>query len=1124
MSHTKPPIRRHGVPLLQRQASSPRRIWFRLVDRQVDRHGTIIEPAGVDLTAYKANPVFLWMHQSGGEGLPTQPPPDVVIGTVVNFDQTLEHLDIEVDFDDDGPDGLASTCFRKVKAGRIRMVSIGCSPTSEDTVNVNGLDVPRFPTTELLECSLVIIGSNRGSLVLSRAAMAAELRSLGDDAEVILEPSHSPSQETPMPPLPAAIQRPRVPDQIATVAVFNHANEMLWGRRRDNAKWTTPGGHMLDGEDPMTAAYRELHEETTIDARGLQLPFEYLGPVEVVGGDGKTRYVHCFRCSVGRAVGVTPSSHLDPDHEVDEWRWVAMDDGDMLPPEYRDNLHAPRNALATLGVFRAVPGDAATQALLQDVVDDGVLSHAALQHTVFHGDGLPDDEDDVDFDMYDDDDEGDGIVVKSNPVTRGVVAFKSYPMVEGAWDADAAVARWRRWASSDGSGDKDKIDWGKYAQMFLWFDSSDRENFAAYVFPHHDIRGDKPVTVWQGVVAAAARIDQSKGIPAADVQRMKAHLASHYKEAGKTAPWQRRSLRDVGVTIEKAWPRTATLTARAATYIPQPIATAFRDDVKDGPAHTPADEDGAYLFAQLTPHALVFPASKFTVADAVVWAKDHGYIGMGAVQVDASASKQGLVVTEPAILLEQLPANIFQPSVFGPGLKWSTVVYPNQVACVYGVLKTKRLRIGGRRALASAYLSFIDATMSPTSRAELNAAAARRTLPDGLAAASWCPRSLGAVRAAPAPYTKDLDRIARQLSDTRTLHLHRDADMCADLSTTQELIARTTRTHNIIHYLATTNKFRAAPAAAHTGATQMKRTPEARNVMRSLIAHAMEGADLHARAMEDGHIADESRALHHAMAMRYLDHAADMQDMYRTVWMGDKASQEIVVDGGAVGEVYGTPNIAEGELKLRFSQVSAKVGKLPVSLRSLIKAELGTEDREIVEEKLINFKGIVERFTALQSEHARGLAAQEKLATEKLITEAEEARLVSPAEVKRFRGVDPATGAVVGQPWSKARVERFVEERRSTGPIADIARPGQERTVTSPQQDMTPSSTAPKTVVRYGNMAPPSNPAAISSLAADIARHVKGVKAEDIMGQVEAASQLPNSEGHAALKRANAMK
>ena len=124
------PLRRHGAPLLSRAVSGDRRVWFRLVTRDVDRHGTIIEPSGIDTTAFLANPVFLWMHDSGGSDRPT-PPPDVVIGRVVTIDQTRTLFDIEVEFDDDGEGGLATTCYRKVKAGFIRMVSIGCNATSE---------------------------------------------------------------------------------------------------------------------------------------------------------------------------------------------------------------------------------------------------------------------------------------------------------------------------------------------------------------------------------------------------------------------------------------------------------------------------------------------------------------------------------------------------------------------------------------------------------------------------------------------------------------------------------------------------------------------------------------------------------------------------------------------------------------------------------------------------------------------------------------------------------------------------------------------------------------------------------------------------------------------------------
>ncbi|MBM4319885.1 MAG: hypothetical protein FJ125_07975, partial [Deltaproteobacteria bacterium] len=39
-----------------------------------------------------------------------------------------------------------------------------------------------------------------------------------------------------------------------------------------------------------------------------------------------------------------------------------------------------------------------------------------------------------------------------------------------SWDATAAVDRLRKWASNDGSGAKDKMDWGKYESGFAWHD------------------------------------------------------------------------------------------------------------------------------------------------------------------------------------------------------------------------------------------------------------------------------------------------------------------------------------------------------------------------------------------------------------------------------------------------------------------------------------------------------------------------------------------------------------------------------------------------------------------------------------------------------------------------------
>ncbi|HTS14161.1 MAG TPA: hypothetical protein VMH24_00720 [Candidatus Sulfotelmatobacter sp.] len=42
-----------------------------------------------------------------------------------------------------------------------------------------------------------------------------------------------------------------------------------------------------------------------------------------------------------------------------------------------------------------------------------------------------------------------------------------------AWDGSEAAKDMAKWASSDGSGDKDKIDWGKYGSGFFWKDTSD---------------------------------------------------------------------------------------------------------------------------------------------------------------------------------------------------------------------------------------------------------------------------------------------------------------------------------------------------------------------------------------------------------------------------------------------------------------------------------------------------------------------------------------------------------------------------------------------------------------------------------------------------------------------------
>ena len=179
MKRNAPKTLRRDAGLLRRDTTAgARRAVFRLVTPVVDRHGTIIRPDGVRLDAHKAaGSPFLWMHQSGG-GFEA-PPPDVVIGRVVEYQQSKEALDITVLFDDDGETGLATKCWRKVEAGLLRSVSIGCAVLSVEKGKApDGRGVDVYTETELWEASLVIIGSNPEALRLDRAAALRALDSL----------------------------------------------------------------------------------------------------------------------------------------------------------------------------------------------------------------------------------------------------------------------------------------------------------------------------------------------------------------------------------------------------------------------------------------------------------------------------------------------------------------------------------------------------------------------------------------------------------------------------------------------------------------------------------------------------------------------------------------------------------------------------------------------------------------------------------------------------------------------------------------------------------------------------------------------------------------------------------
>jgi hypothetical protein len=133
-------------------------------------------------------------------------------------------------------------------------------------------------------------------------------------------------------------------------------------------------------------------------------------------------------------------------------------------------------------------------------------------------------------------------------VDRAVVPFSIHgnsPKLaerETPWDAAAARRRVARWASSDGSGKKDKINWQKYRRAFVRYDADNAENFGSYGGPHHDVRDGSLVVVYRGVSALAQRISQKAfKVPDSEYSGMRGHVAREYRRFGEKAPWERTS-------------------------------------------------------------------------------------------------------------------------------------------------------------------------------------------------------------------------------------------------------------------------------------------------------------------------------------------------------------------------------------------------------------------------------------------------------------------------------------------------------------------------------------------------------------------------------------------------------
>lgn len=130
----------------------------------VDRVGDIVEQDGVDLAAYRANPVVLFNHNR-----------DCPIASCVDIGVYGGELVATVEFPPAGVSAKADEVLGLIKAGVINAASIGFMEVEAEPIDkAKPRGGTRFKKVELYEFSFVTVPAVRDALVIERAAPGRE--------------------------------------------------------------------------------------------------------------------------------------------------------------------------------------------------------------------------------------------------------------------------------------------------------------------------------------------------------------------------------------------------------------------------------------------------------------------------------------------------------------------------------------------------------------------------------------------------------------------------------------------------------------------------------------------------------------------------------------------------------------------------------------------------------------------------------------------------------------------------------------------------------------------------------------------------------------------------------------
>jgi HK97 family phage prohead protease len=140
------------------KAIGERQIRVIVSTADVDRSGDIIEPNGIDFSAYRKNPVILYQHDH-----------DEPIARCAEIGVVNGRVEALIQFPDADASEDSDKVYNLIKAGVLNAVSIGFIPTEYIPLDPKEPWGPRkYVSCEMIEASIVSVPANSAALIIER--------------------------------------------------------------------------------------------------------------------------------------------------------------------------------------------------------------------------------------------------------------------------------------------------------------------------------------------------------------------------------------------------------------------------------------------------------------------------------------------------------------------------------------------------------------------------------------------------------------------------------------------------------------------------------------------------------------------------------------------------------------------------------------------------------------------------------------------------------------------------------------------------------------------------------------------------------------------------------------------